>query len=336
MSEIEKYKTNGKKNNNNNIVCPYKMKKEEAIRLIRKNLKFLQNRNNLGIKTYNNKKTKKRKRKNKSGSVSSLSLSSHVSSDSPSLYGGRKGSMRRKRNGGKTMKQKQKHKQKKLLSRGGWDKSDEDFQKHLAYFNTKAPNVGEFREQIEMELLESINSSFSKEFQSIIDAINYIRTLKSDELTDNYEYDVPKISIIPAGTIFYRRQKTEIFESINKEIWLDYTGTMSVSQFSFLKDYNEKYTKEQYDETKKYFGEYLMKFKVKQDLLILHFPSYVSSYAESWVRYMCSYSRAYACVDGYTLDFLKFNPNEIYSKFKSLDGFRELCVLNATNIELIE
>lgn len=238
----------------------------------------------------------------------------------------------------KTLKQKQKHKHKhkKLLSRGGWNESDEDFRKHLDYIKSTMPDVGVFRGKIEADLLESINSSFNTTYKTIEDAIKYIRTLNSHELIDNYEYDVPKISIIPAGTIFYRRQKTEIFESINKEIWLDYTGTMSVSQFSFLNDYNEKYTKEQYDETTKYFGEYLMKFRVKQDLLILHFPSYVSSYVESWVRYMCTYTQAHACVDGYTLDFLKFNPNKIYSKFESLDGFRELCVLDARNMEYIK
>ena len=62
--------------------------------------KFLQNKTN---------KRKRRKEGKKSGSVSSsLSNSSHVSSNSSISYGGRKGSMRRKRNGGKTTKRRMK------------------------------------------------------------------------------------------------------------------------------------------------------------------------------------------------------------------------------------
>jgi len=61
--------------------------------------KFLQNKTN---------KRKRRKEGKKSGSVSSLSNSSHVSSDSSISYGGRKGTMRRKRNGGKTTKRRMK------------------------------------------------------------------------------------------------------------------------------------------------------------------------------------------------------------------------------------
>lgn len=242
----------------------------------------------------------------------------------------------------KTMKFK---KQKKLLLRGGWKKSDADFIAYEKYLNdeeNKMGNVIDFLGKIEQELLVNSNTTLKTNFTSLNKVIKYIREKLVDDhesivelLRDDYIYNMPKLSIITKGTIFYRRQKTNEFVSKNKEIWLDYTGTMSVSPFSFLKDYNEKYTKEQYDATIEYFGEYLMEFRVKNDVLILHFPSYVYSYLESWVRYMCTYIHANCCVDGYTLDFLKFNPNEVYSEFKSLDGFRELCVLNAQNMELV-
>ena len=101
-----------------------------------------------------------------------------------------------------------------------------------------------------------------------------------------------------------------------------------------VKDVNEEYTKDYLDKTINYFGEFLMKFKVTKNLLILHFPSYASSYLEVWVRHMCINARNPICVDGYTLDFFKFNPNSIYKKSKSLNGFRELCILNAENVSL--
>ena len=89
------------------------------------------------------------------------------------------------------------------------------------------------------------------------------------------------------------------------------------------------------DKTKEYFGNFLMKFKTNKDLLILHFPSYATSYLESWVKYVCIISENNMCVDGYTLDFLKFNPNEIYKDLNIVEGVRELCILNAQNVSLV-
>jgi|LakMenE18May11ns_1017448.scaffolds.fasta_scaffold9704740_1 hypothetical protein len=223
-------------------------------------------------------------------------------------------------------------KQKTYLLKGGWNDTDADF---IAFDdNEKITDLGIFENNILQDLLSNINNRFSKDFISLDRAISFINTLPPDELTDDFDYEFPKFSIIPEGTIFYRRQKTNSFDSINRPIWLDYTGTISSRPFSFLKDINEEYTQEYLDETTNEFGEFLMKFKTNKNLLILHFPSYASSFLESWVRYMCAYVKDPICVDGYTLDFLKFNPNSIYKQFKSLDGFRELCILNAKNVSL--
>jgi hypothetical protein len=220
-------------------------------------------------------------------------------------------------------------------SKGGWDENNTEF---IAYTNKDfMKNLLIFEKKIFEDLKSYIENKFSPNFSkqaNLGEVLTFVKTLKAADLVDDFNYIYPKFSIIPKDTIFYRRQKTNTFKSENTPIWLDYTGTMSLTQFSFLKDTNEEYTDEYLRETKNYFGEFLMEFKVKKNLLIIHFPSYVASYLESWIRHICIHSEDPICVDGYTLDFLEFNPNPIYKNFKSLKGYRELCILNAENLEL--
>lgn len=225
--------------------------------------------------------------------------------------------------------------QKKYLLKGGWDKTDPDFINNNNYKRFYMSNLGEFEKKILQDLLDNINNKFTKEFTNLEQARTFIKTLPSEELKDDFDYEFPKFSIIPKGTIFYRRQKIDTFRSENRPIWLDYTGTMSVSPISFLKDTNIKYTQDILNKTINHFGKFLMKFRVNEDLLILHFPSYVFSNLETWVNYMCVHTHDKNCVDGYTLDFLKFNTHPIYNNFESLDGYRELCILDAQKVSLI-
>jgi hypothetical protein len=51
---------------------------------------------------------------------------------------------------------------------------------------------------------------------------------------------------------------------------------------------------------------------------------------------MCVETKDLICVDGYTLDYLKFNPNAIYMDLESVDGLREICILNSQNLSFIE
>ena len=199
----------------------------------------------------------------------------------------------------------------------------------------KMPNLLTFEDTILQELLLNINNKFSKKFKTLNEVVIFIKTLTPELLIDDFNYELPKFSIIPEGTIFYRRQKTNSFQYKNQEIWLDYTGTMSLSQFSFLKDINQEYTNDYLDATTKYFGEFLMQFKVNKNLLIFHFPSYASSYFEGWFRHICVHTNIPICIDGYTSDFLKYNPNKIYKDLPSLDGYRELCILNDNFIDII-
>lgn len=233
----------------------------------------------------------------------------------------------------KKIKSKKYKKQKKQLLIGGWDKTDPDF---IAHEEESKKYTTNFVDNLLQGLLLNINKKYSQDFKTLNEALRFIKTLSPGELTDDFNYDLPKFSIIPKGTVFYRRQKTNSFDSVSREIWLDYTGTISLSPFSYLKDTNKEYTPEYLTNTIQYFGEFLMKFEVNKDLLILHFPLNVSSYSEFPVRYICTYAHLDICVDGYTLDYLKYNPNDIYNKLPSLNGYRELCILNARNVDLVE
>jgi len=233
----------------------------------------------------------------------------------------------------KTLTVKKNHKN--YILKGGWDKADLEFINNNNFKKFFLSSFGNFENKIFEDLLNNINKKFKKDFTNLDEARTFIKTLTPKKLKDDFNYELPKFSIIPKGTIFYRRQKIDTFRSENRPIWLDYTGTMSLSTISFLKDTNTEYTQDILNETINHFGKFLMKFRVNEDLLILHFPSYVFSNLESWVNYMCVHTRNENCVDGYTLDFLKFNTHSIYKNFESLDGYRELCILDAQKVSLI-
>jgi hypothetical protein len=110
---------------------------------------------------------------------------------------------------------------------------------------------------------------------------------------------------------------------------------MATTPFSFLTDTNEIYTQEYLDKVREKFGDDLLILRPKKDLLIIHFPYYVTSYIECFIRRICVDIQNEACVDGYTMDLLQFNPNKIFKPLPSLTGFRELCVLDARNLEFV-
>ena len=123
-------------------------------------------------------------------------------------------------------------KPKNQLQRGGWDKRGTEFNTYMSGLNIE--NLLVFEKYILKGLLENINIKFNKKFKELNETIAYIRTLNKEELKDDFNYDLPKFSVVPSGTTFYRRQKTESFDSVNRPIWLDYTGTMSLNPFIFL------------------------------------------------------------------------------------------------------
>ena len=56
---------------------------------------------------------------------------------------------------------------------------------------------------------------------------------------------------------------------------------------------------------------------------------------EYWVRAICRQGLDICDCDGYTLDFLSYNLNDIYVDLPSLSNFRELCILNNRNVDVV-
>lgn len=205
----------------------------------------------------------------------------------------------------------------------------------------KFEDILEFEKYLKREINKYITSKFAnktyndKPITNAENAILYLRENINeesiiDEFKDDLNYDNPKFSILPEGTTFFRRQNTENFDDTKHTYtWLDYTGTIG-SGVSFLKDTNNEYTKDYLDATIDYFGKHLLKIKTTKHLIIFHYPSTVTASSEGMVRHQCTHAKYppyCADADGYTLDFLKYNPNTIYKNKDSLDGFRELCIL---------
>ena len=256
----------------------------------------------------------------------------------------------------------------KNIKKGGWKNTNANFIEYRIFTNDKIPTLGHFESKLELDLFENIIAKYPEiesfgdmrskielykkkkdtkitYFELLTSIVPFIRNLPIEKLQDDLDYTFPKFTIIPAGTIFYRRHKTDSFvhghtksESHTSNIWLDYSGTFSSKHLSFLKNTNASLTKEYVNLAKTEFGPYLMKFQVNKNLLIFHYPSYVTSVHESWARYFC-YQQFGFCgegIDGYTLDFLKFNPNKGYRNLPILEGFRELCIYDNKNIDFLE
>jgi hypothetical protein len=230
---------------------------------------------------------------------------------------------------------------------GGWEKTDPDFIEYQENeLVPKVNNIGDLNKTLSDELVLTTNEKFGTSFENLEDRISMLGDLikfireKSKEnpelFIDDYNYNRIKFTIIPKGTMFYRRQTIPTFNNTSHApVWLDYTGTMATTPFSFLTDTNEIYTQEYLDKVKEKFGDDLLILRPKKDLLIIHFPYYVTSYIECFIRRICVDIQNEACVDGYTMDLLQFNPNKIFKPLPSLTGFRELCVLDARNLEFV-
>ena len=230
---------------------------------------------------------------------------------------------------------------------GGWEVTDPDFIEYQENeLIPKLNNIMDLETTLSNELVSTTNEKFGTRFENTSNRLSVLYKLvefirdKSKEnpelFLDDYNYNHIKFTIIPKETMFYRRQTTPTFyNTSHAPVWLDYTGTMATTPFSFLKDTNEIYTQEYLDKVKARFGVDLLILRPKKDLLIINFPYYVTSYLECFIRRLCVEMDNDTCVDGYTMDLLQFNQNEIFKPLPSLTGFRELCVLDARNLEFV-
>jgi hypothetical protein len=231
---------------------------------------------------------------------------------------------------------------------GGWEKTDPDFLEYEENeLKPKVNNIYNLEKTLSNELILTTNEKFGTSFENnknkfyeLDELVAFIRE-KSNEnpelFQDDFYYNHIKFTVIPRGTMFYRRQTVPTFiNTTHTPVWLDYTGTKANTPFSFLKDTNEIYTQEYLDKVITHFGDYLLQLRTKKDLLIINFPYYVTSYIECFIRRICVDIHNETCVDGYTMDLLQFNPNKIFKPLPSLTGFRELCVLDAKNLEFVK
>jgi len=231
---------------------------------------------------------------------------------------------------------------------GGWEKTDPDFLEYETNeLKPKVNNIYDLEKTLSNELILTTNEKFGTSFENnknklyeLDELVAFIRE-KSNEnpelFQDDFNYNHIKFTVIPRGTMFYRRQTVPTFiNTTHTPVWLDYTGTRANTPFSFLKDTNEIYTQEYLDKVITHFGDYLLQLRTKKDLLIINFPYYVTSYIECFIRRICVDIHNETCVDGYTMDLLQFNPNKIFKPLPSLTGFRELCVLDAKNLEFVK
>ena len=225
-------------------------------------------------------------------------------------------------------------------------KTDTDFLEYQENeLRVKVKNMSDLDKSLSEELVLTTNEKFGTSFENkerlsdLNDLVAFIREKRNENpelFQDDFNYSHIKFTVIPRGTMFYRRQTVPTFNNnSHTTVWLDYTGTMATTPFSFLKDTNELYSQEYLDKVKEHFGDYLLQLRTKKDLLIINFPYYVTSYIEGFIRRICVDNIVDACVDGYTMDLLQFNPNKIFKPFPSLTGFRELCVLDARNLEFV-
>ena len=215
--------------------------------------------------------------------------------------------------------------------KGGWNEDDATF---IEYKSSLTTYLGELENKLKTDLITYSNNRYSTNFTNVDEIIQFIKSkrIPIEQLQDDLNYEYPKYSVIPMGTSFYKAQRTPVYQT-HPPLWLDYTGTIGNPPFSFVTDKNNRYTQLFLNKTREHFGNYIVKYALKEDLVILHLPLYITSFSESRIRHICTHMKSSMCADGYTCDYLTFNPNPIYKNLPSLPGFRELCIVKPDSFE---
>jgi hypothetical protein len=262
---------------------------------------------------------------------------------------------------------------KKSIKKGGWQNTNEAFVIHKAH-HADVLQLGAIIGNMILEYLLKVapqtvpRSELINPDKFIYFAENYnyrqlashlmMNSSKRPLMIDNEDYSKFKLSVIPTGTIFLRRQKNEKLKK--NDIWLDYSARIEPGEkrykYSFLLDPTQQEdtanTNQVYGQNttyfrraKDYFGNHLLIYKTTKPLVVFHFPvnyenpsniNNLWAYNEHFIRYYFSYLHWFGKVDGYTLDFLYYNPNQIYKNLPVIKNYRELYLSNNTGLELVE
>jgi hypothetical protein len=152
--------------------------------------------------------------------------------------------------------------------------------------------------------------------------------------------------ILPAGSRFYKIAKTlnpKLNEDgtfyLDGEIWLDYSGRPGNGLPSFTKNTFEHYNEAIYDATVQYFGSYLWTVETTKPLIVLYTNYPITSVLESRFRRFCEQNGVIPCldVDGYILDLMYFNSNDIWLPMNGQQyGVKELKINRSHNLKLLE
>ena len=160
---------------------------------------------------------------------------------------------------------------------------------------------------------------------------------------DDGNYDQLKYTKIPAGTYFYRRQKDRTWHTGNKlhpenpdgRLWFDY-----LSKHTKVTDTPDTFLKGElwnYYLYRKIRGQTLTLYKLKQDVIVLHFPfnvnkkltlNFCARYEQFTVMWFLISQHKWA-IHGYTADFLTYATKDCMYK----PNHRELCLLPDVNNE---
>jgi hypothetical protein len=235
---------------------------------------------------------------------------------------------------------------------GGWNETNFQAYKETPY--GKITKIGEFEELLINDIRKGLinllgentplpgyeqktpTSISNHELKFSYDYRNLINSVPD---FDDGDYSQLKWTKIKAGSVFYRRQQTKQFNRETwKDVWLNYSSRNNTRKSFLIEQLNENANNSRLKSTIGKFGPHLLKLKTTKDLLVIHLPDTITSYAEYYIRYF-NYRTEYKMflsVDGYTLDFLKFNPNPIYKELPSISGYRELKLHSTSALEVVE
>lgn len=156
---------------------------------------------------------------------------------------------------------------------------------------------------------------------------------------DDGNYNELKYTKIPAGTYFYRRQNGSEWRT-NREIWFDY-----FSKHAKVTDTSNTFLTGRLWNTflKGKFGPDLTLYRLKQDVIVLHFPFNVHrkldlnvcAKFEYFIRWFANVDYMRWAIHGYTADCLTYYNCKTFETKDCIyePNHRELCLLRDVNNE---
>ena len=204
----------------------------------------------------------------------------------------------------------------------------------------------DFYNKIKKNPIEIDYDIIKNKIEKEIDYNKFLSGIPKETLVDDNIYKLFKFTILKKDTILYTRIK----KPINNIMTFDYMGreeNMVRNNHSFLetplkKPLDNSYLLDlqnlYYKKTVELLGNTMYKFKIVNDLFILHFPIDYSNLhsINAITAFFKKYINTIPCFkycNGYTIDCFTFN--EDYGDLKNMYNYREICIYDPANIELL-